>query len=37
VILRAVRRVNAGGTTPPQARADIEKGLAALPTPPSQS
>ena len=37
VILRAVRRVNAGGTTPLQARADIEKGLAALPAPPSQS
>jgi len=37
VILQAVRRVNAGGTTPLQARADIERGLAALTAPRSQS
>ena len=32
VILQAVRRVNSGGVTPLQARSDIERGLAALPS-----
>ena len=34
VILSAVRRVNSGGATPLEARAEIEKGLAGLPPEP---
>ena len=35
VILAAVRRVNSGGATPLEARAEIERGLDALPPAPA--
>jgi thiol-disulfide isomerase/thioredoxin len=35
VILAAVRRVNSGGATPLEARADIERGLRELPPDPA--
>jgi len=34
VILSAIRKVNSGGATPLEARAEIEKGLAGLPPQP---
>jgi len=34
VILSAIRKVNSGGLTPLEARAEIEKGLAGLPPQP---
>ena len=36
VILAAVRRVNSGGATPLEARAEIERGLDALPPSPAK-
>jgi len=36
VILAAVRRVNSGGATPLEARAEIERGLDALPPGPAE-
>jgi len=36
VILAAVRRVNSGGATPLEARAEIERGLGALPKGPAE-